>query len=114
VVVLDAYLLLPRVLFWLVSKVVAMHTFAMVRKVVVGMTFGLDTANLKNASVYVEETVVLGKGARDIRTWDVRRLLAEAGSVAPSLSWSADALGSQGSSGKGLDKQGVEGKGLVK
>jgi hypothetical protein len=114
VVVLDAYLLVPRVLFWLISKVVVMHTFAMVRKVVVGMTFGLDTANLKNASVYVEETLVLGKGARDIRTWDVRRLLAEAETGAASQSWSADALGSQGSSGQGLDKQGVEGMGLVK
>jgi hypothetical protein len=114
VVVLDAYLLVPRVLFWLISKVVVMHTFAMVRKVVVGMTFGLDTANLKNASVYVEETLVLGKGARDIRTWDVRRLLAEDEAGAASQSWSADALGGQGLSGKRLDKQGVEGKGLGK
>jgi hypothetical protein len=77
------------------------------------MTFGEDTANLKNASVYVQETLVLGGGARDIRSWDVRRLLAiEAEAWAASPPWSADALGGRGFGEKGSGNQGFGKHGL--
>ncbi|GAQ81090.1 hypothetical protein KFL_000700270 [Klebsormidium nitens] len=77
-VLLNVILLLPRVLVWLASKLIVKSAFAMVRDVIVSISFGLDAADLKNANVYVEETLVLGGCPRDIRTWDVRKLLARA------------------------------------
>jgi hypothetical protein len=76
--VTNFILLIPRCIFWLVSKWVVGHTFGVMRDIVMGLAFGLDTSNLKNARIYVEETLVLKGPRRDVRTWDVRKLLARA------------------------------------
>jgi hypothetical protein len=87
---LNGALFIPRLIFWLVSKLVVRHTFSVLRQIVMGLAFGLDTANLKNAKVFVEETLVLRGGARSIHTWDVRRLLAQAEAHGLPRSWSDD------------------------
>lgn len=76
--VTNFVLLIPRCIFWLVSKWVVGHTFGVMRDIVMGLAFGLDTSNLKNARIYVEERLVLKGPRRDVRTWDVRKLLARA------------------------------------
>jgi hypothetical protein len=103
---LNGALFIPRLIFWLVSKLIVRHTFSVLRQIVMGLAFGLDTANLKNAKVFVEETLVLKGGARSIHTWDVRRLLAQAEAHGLARSWSDDFEcdpGASGGSGQGID-----------
>lgn len=98
---INALDLIPRTVLWGVGKLVVIHTFGTLRKVLVGAAFGLDTENLNKASVYAAEKLTLGGSPRDIHTWDVRRILAEAEELScgwkSSFSSSAFATGSKGS-----------------
>ncbi|GAQ81084.1 hypothetical protein KFL_000700210 [Klebsormidium nitens] len=89
-VVLNLVLLFPRIIFWLISKIVVRNTFNTIRSVLMGLAFGLDTANLKNARIFVEETLELGGSPRNIHTWDVRRLLAQAEERGLARTWVED------------------------
>jgi hypothetical protein len=77
---------LPRTVLWGIGKLVVVQTFGILRKVLMGAAFGVDTENLNKASVYADERLVLGGGPRSIHSWDVRKTLAEAEAL--SCSWS--------------------------
>ncbi|GAQ81937.1 hypothetical protein KFL_000950130 [Klebsormidium nitens] len=98
---INALDLIPRTILWGVGKLVVIHTFGTLRKILVGAAFGLDTENLNKASVYAAEKLTLGGSFRDIHTWDVRRILAEAEELScgwkSSFSTSAFVTGSRGS-----------------
>ncbi|GAQ81092.1 hypothetical protein KFL_000700290 [Klebsormidium nitens] len=110
-VVLNVVLLFPRIIFWAISKIVVRNTFNTIRSILMGLAYGLDTANLKNARVDVEETLVLGGSPRNIRTWDVRRLLALAEERGLARTWvedfareQPDGMGSRNGSGMGRSR----------